>query len=234
MKIIYNNPFLVILSINIVLYVFASLILILFGFDIDRLQLVNLMGAVSDKTVPDLRLWELLTANFVHVDLLHIFLNMFAFYQLAKTINTIFGQRVIWPIYVISGIFSSIFSIVFFLISRTQFASIGASGSIFGLFGFLFGCTIFYKLNSVPFPLNINDLLLSILLPISLLFFGSTYININHFAHLGGLLSGFLFGYFYPNFSMDSYLLNRLVQASSVLTFASLLFLLGAVLIAIL
>lgn len=130
-------------------------------------------------------IWRLITCVFVHVDFFHIFFNMMALYSIGPLIEKYYGKAKYLVIYLGSGIIGSLFSAVL-----SNSPSIGASGAIFGLFGSLlyFGykyrATLDGFLRSSIVPIIIANLLIGFIIP-----------NIDIYAHIGGLLSGFLFSY---------------------------------------
>lgn len=130
-------------------------------------------------------IWRLLTCTFVHVDFFHIFFNMMALYSIGPLIEKYYGKIKYLIIYFGSGIVGSLFSAVL-----SNNPSIGASGAIFGLFGALlyFGykyrATLDGFLRSSIVPLIFANLIIGFIIP-----------NIDVYAHIGGLLSGFLLSY---------------------------------------
>jgi rhomboid protease GluP len=81
------------------------------------------------------RWWTVITANYLHGDILHILFNMLWLRQIGHLVEELFGASRFWIIYTLSGLLGSLLTI---LLGTTYF--IGASGAIFGLFGAL----IFY------------------------------------------------------------------------------------------
>jgi rhomboid protease GluP len=136
--------------------------------------------------------YRLLTSNFIHLDIAHIALNMYSLWQLHKPVIYFLQEflqgklQLILPIfvllYVLSGIGGSLLSSY-----KTKGISAGASGAIFGLFGFLLVLSILTGqwgvVQSLTFVLALN---IGIgLLP------GS---QIDNWGHLGGFLTGGVFG----------------------------------------
>ena len=122
---------------------------------------------------------------FVHANILHLVSNMYALYVIGPIIEKYYGKGKFLLIYLGSGIIGSLFSVVL-----TNYASVGASGAIFGLFGALlyFGykyrATLDGFLRSSIIPTLLVNLLLGFMIP-----------GIDVSAHLGGLIGGLLFSY---------------------------------------
>ncbi len=149
-----------------------------------------LLGATGTYPIGHLhRWWSLVSANFLHGSLLHIFLNMMAFGQIAPLVLRQYGVYRTSSLYILGGV-------VGFLISYWAgvVVTIGASAAICGLVGALlyygrsrggpFGQIIFRQVGGAV---------------IMLFIFGLIIPGINNWGHAGGLVAGivlaFLLGY---------------------------------------
>src|SRR6266542_34617 len=117
----------VFLAINIILFLAMELT----GGSENSENLIR-FGANYAPLVRNGEYWRLLTANFLHIGLLHLLVNSYALYILGIEVEALFGHQRFIVIYLLSGISGSVFS---FMI--TQGLSAGASTSLFGLFGAL-------------------------------------------------------------------------------------------------
>ncbi len=126
--------------------------------------------------------WRFITPMFLHVGAMHLAFNSYALYNLGRLAEKIYGRSRFVIIYAAAGISGSIFSFLF-----TRAVSAGASGAIFGLLGALL---YFGRKRPGVFRRGFTANLLSIL-GINL-FIGFTYPGIDNFAHIGGLLGGFI------------------------------------------
>lgn len=131
--------------------------------------------------------WRLATAGLLHGSFSHLWMNFGSLMWLGKLIEA-FTHRAYLPIvFYLSIIFGSLASLIF-LPSKT---SIGASGGLMGLIGFLVVLGIRHKnILSADF---FQALLLNIALIGLIGFIGSDFID--NAAHGGGLLCGLLIGY---------------------------------------
>ncbi|MFX1338872.1 MAG: rhomboid family intramembrane serine protease [Promethearchaeota archaeon] len=145
------------------------------------LQLVQ----INSKIINDLEFYRLITSMFLHADILHIFSNMLALLLFGTAVENNYSKIEYLIIYFISGLIGNLFSLI---LLPLNVISLGASGAIFGLIGASF----------VLFMLDGDKTL--IFLGIFYLFYfiiASLAPGINLWAHLFGLVGGFLFGYIF-------------------------------------
>lgn len=168
------------IGINIIMFI---LMYILGRGSEDIRTLIN-FGALTKVFVEYGDYYRLITSVFLHVGFLHLLCNMYALYILGKDIESFFGKVKFIFIYLISALVGSFVSLIF----MDEYAvSAGASGAIFGLMGALlyFGYNYRVTLNN-----SINRQILPVIF-INLLF-GFMSPGIDNYAHLGGLLGGYL------------------------------------------
>lgn len=168
------------IGINIIVFI---LMYILGSGSEDIRTLIN-FGALTKVFVEYGDYYRLITSVFLHVGFLHLLCNMYALYILGKDIESFFGKVKFIFIYLISALVGSFVSLIF----MDEYAvSAGASGAIFGLMGALlyFGYNYRVTLNN-----SINRQILPVIF-INLLF-GFMSPGIDNYAHLGGLLGGYL------------------------------------------
>lgn len=130
-------------------------------------------------------IYRLITAAFVHANVLHIFFNMYALYALGPQIEKFYGRKRYLLIYLGSALLGSLLSVVL-----TDNVSVGASGAIFGLFGamlyfgYKYRATLDGFLRSGIIPVIVINLLLGFMIP-----------GIDVYGHIGGLLGGLVLSY---------------------------------------
>ncbi len=127
--------------------------------------------------------YRLLSGAFLHADIFHIFFNMYALYVLGSQAESFFGKFKFLSIYIFSAITASLLSILL----NIDGVSVGASGAIFGILGAL----LYFGYN---FRVYLGNTLVRQILPIVLinLLFGFMIPSVDNFAHIGGLVGGFL------------------------------------------
>jgi rhomboid protease GluP len=131
--------------------------------------------------------WRLFTCIFAHVGIIHIALNMYALLYIGAYLEPLLGKVRYLACYIATGLMASLASIWW----HDNAASAGASGAIFGLYGIFFALLT----TDVIEKSARSSLIKSIGLFIAYnLVFGLVG-PIDNAAHIGGLLSGMLFGY---------------------------------------
>lgn len=141
-------------------------------------------GLIKERLAAGTEWWRLATAPFLHGGLLHFFFNASALWFLGKRVEVLSRWVHVFPVLVISGLFGGLFS--YWARSIYILPSIGASGAIVGLLGFLL---VFETLHPRLCPRSARRRLMAILL--SLVVIGVIGIKmVDNAAHLGGLLSG--------------------------------------------
>jgi membrane associated rhomboid family serine protease len=124
--------------------------------------------------------WRILTAMFLHANLLHIGLNMLSLYIIGRIIEAFYGPFRYLIIYLLSGLAGGICT--FFL--QPDNLVVGASGAIFGIFGAL---GVFYIINRRVLGSGAITQWF-FLLGLNLMFSLSPHIAF--YDHLGGLACG--------------------------------------------
>jgi membrane associated rhomboid family serine protease len=137
--------------------------------------------------------WQLITYQFMHGGVLHLFWNMLALWMFGSELESVWGTRRFLTFYLLSGIGAGLTQLAVGSVMGAGAPTVGASGAIQGVmlaFGFMFPdrpilmFPIFF-----PIPAKI---FVFIWIGIDLIsgFMGAD--GVAHFAHLGGALTGFL------------------------------------------
>ena len=176
---IFKNKFPMItywlIAVNVILYVIP----ILFGQYNDLINNYSVWG----PAIREGQYYRLLTGIFLHGGILHLLFNCYALYVIGSQVENFLGRIKFAIIYLVAGISGALFSVIF----GGNFASIGASGAIFGLMGALVYFGYHYRvylgtvIKSQIIPLIVLNLLLGFCMP-----------GIDNFAHIGGLIGGTL------------------------------------------
>lgn len=161
-------------------------------------------GAKENDLIIHGQYWRFVTPIFLHVNALHVGLNMLNFLVLGVFLERITGHLRFLLIYLLTGVVSIIASFYF----APQEVSVGASGAIFGLVG---AYSVFVLIHRRAFPRGGIPALLWLIVIIGInLSIGVIVPNVDNYAHLGGLLSGLLLGWlFTPFYTLSS---NRMLM----------------------
>jgi len=161
------------------------------------------------------QLWQPVTYLFLHGSFTHIFFNMFALWMFGTEIENYWGTKTFVTYYFICGIGAAFINLLATM--GSPYPTIGASGAIFGVL--------------LAFAMMFPDryIFLYFLLPIKTKYFVAGYALIEfmsglgnrtmgsgsevaHFAHLGGMLVGFI----YITIRRNEWTLKRLMKNISL------------------
>lgn len=138
--------------------------------------------------------YQLVTHMFAHSPdtIFHILFNMYALWMFGSVLERVWGAKKFLIFYMICGLAAGVAQMFAMDINGS---AVGASGAIMGLlaaFAYLFPNTQFYIL---PFPFPIKAKYMAAIYAAIDLFGGlhpGGADNIAHFAHLGGMVMGFI------------------------------------------
>lgn len=133
----------------------------------------------------DKEFYRVFTSNYIHIGIIHLLLNMYALLYISPIIEKQFGKKKLLIAYTISGIMGSIVSV--FL--NPELISAGASGAIFGLFGFFIVFLYLDKTNIENEKKQELIRVISIFIIYNIVSGFSTK-GIDNAAHIAGLVSG--------------------------------------------
>jgi len=128
--------------------------------------------------------WQLFTAMFVHVNIIHILFNMYFLLTMGRQLERVLGPGRLVLTYIVSGLVGNVLTL---LLMPPMTVSAGASGALFGIVGALI--TISGVVGG-----NIQGAILNAFF---LFLINSALPGVNAYAHLGGLLAGIAIGYYY-------------------------------------
>ncbi len=139
--------------------------------------------------------WQVVTYGFLHGDFFHIFFNMFGIYMFGSELERTLGPPRFFMLYFTSVIVAALTqTVINSYIYPSPWPTIGASG---GLFGLLIAYAMLFpqrRLQLLFPPILMRAWVFVTLYGIAELWFGFSRAatGIAHFAHLGGMLGGFL------------------------------------------
>jgi len=144
---------------------------------------------------PPFELWQLLTYSFLHGSALHLMFNLLGLYTFGRDVERLFGSVWFLQYYLVSVAVAALSHLVLTAwLGAPPHPTVGASGGVYGLllaYGVYFPRrTLILLFPPIPLPARVFVVLFAALE----LYFGvtGTVSGVAHFAHLGGMLGGFL------------------------------------------
>lgn len=136
------------------------------------------------------RPWTIITSFFVHGGLWHVTANMLTLFFFGRYLSALIGERKFLAVYFIGGILGSIF---YLLLAPPLSIAVGASGAVFAVGGAL--AVLRPKIKVLVFPIPAPIPLWAAVIGGFLII--SLFPRIAWQAHLGGLVTGLISGYFF-------------------------------------
>ena len=171
------------------------------SFDINTPLLLDLGANFAPFTL-DKESYRLISSMFLHGYPLHLIVNMYSLFYLGSQMESTFGGQTFIRVYFFTGIIASISSIYFNLFA----VSVGASGAIFGLYGYL----IVYNLESKSQKKSF--ILINFFVYMGLMLILGKRFQFDNAAHFGGAIAGILIR-----------LIDRFLLSNNVLNWAFML-----------
>ena len=178
------------LLINVGLYI-ATLLYSSNGRAIEWTPAGQALYVFGDKDgyaiVRGLQWWRLITAGYLHANLLHIGVNMYSLFQLGPLVDSVFGTYRYLAIYTVSTFTGFGLSLLW----APNNPAVGASAAISGLVGAMVGLGLREKNTALGrearrfYPVAVLVLAQGFLLPLP----------IDNAAHIGGFLGGLVVAY---------------------------------------
>jgi membrane associated rhomboid family serine protease len=156
------------------------------------------------------RFFQLLTHMFMHAGLMHLFFNMYALWLFGSMIERIWGGKKFLFYYLLTGIGAACLHLFieylkikdldiseYSMMIQAKYNNtpmLGASGAVFGVllaFGMMFPNTVLQLI--IP-PVRLKAIWMVVIYGVLELFLGVTHTTtgVAHFAHIGGMLFGFI------------------------------------------
>jgi rhomboid protease GluP len=155
------------------------------GGPLDMDAMVRFGGKAAPLILDLGEVWRLLTANFLHWNLLHLGVNMFVLFNVGGALENAYRRLDYLFLLVLSGICTMALS----LWISPQAVTVGASGMVYGCLG---GVVIFGLKYRTILPSGYRRILGEAAIPIVLLLFLMGFVSpgVDNAAHLGGLAAG--------------------------------------------
>ena len=149
---------------------------------------VSIAAAAFDKQLflKQHEYWRIFTGSTMHGSILHVAMNCYAFYSFGRIFEMLTNRAHLAIVFLLSAIGGCILSLLF----QPDGLSVGASGGIVGLIGYL--AVYAFRRRDFITPEFRKNLLVNI--GFILVFGLLLYQRIDNFAHLGGLFTGAAYG----------------------------------------
>ena len=189
-----------------------------FVFGQKGIDLNNLLG-LHFFLAPDYNIFQLFTYMFMHANLEHIFFNMFALWMFGCVIEQVWGPKKFLFYYIACGVGAGLIqelaqfgSLIYLnpdisiseIIGQTNrpevamalntWTTVGASGAIYAIllaFGMIFPENRIF-IFPLPIPIKAKWFISFYIILELLMALGTSGDNVAHFAHLGGMLFGYI------------------------------------------
>lgn len=179
------------IGMNILLFMIPVILGVLLQGQVDDPfgALIFLMGGVrADIVLIGMQWWRLVTASFLHWDILHLGMNMYTLWQLGTLVREYYGGKMLFSFYTFCGIGGGVLSVLM----GSNALTVGASGAVFGLLGVLISGSMKWNRFGMDLPIGLWDIM-----PLAVYAFLIGILPgfaVNNWVHLGGFLVGMVFG----------------------------------------
>ena len=177
--------------------ILANVIVFVLQLALPRLELYLALWPpqAANYDLPHFQVWQLLTYGFLHSSWAHIFFNMFALFMFGSDIEKLYGSKRYLAYYLLCVVGAAAMHLIVVSVAHLPPGPVvGASGGIFGIllaYGMAFPHR---KLIIIPIPIPLSAWLYVTLYGLLELYMGITQTSqgVAHFAHLGGMATGFV------------------------------------------
>lgn len=173
----------ILIAVNVAVFFILSL----FGDTEDAVFMMRHGAMYGYLVTHDHEFYRLFTCLFLHFGIEHLLNNMVILGALGWNLELQTGRIRFLIIYFGSGLFGNILSLIFHSAGQEHAVSAGASGAIFGLMGALLWVVI--ANHGRLGRLSGRGMLVMVALS---LYFGLSSSGVDNYAHIGGLIGGFL------------------------------------------
>ena len=137
--------------------------------------------------------WQVVTYAFLHGGIGHLFFNMLGLWMFGSELERLWGQRRYWQFLLAGVLTAAMAQLIITALTGSRVPTVGASGALYALllaFGMLFPNRVIMPLFP-PIPMKARTFVIifgALELLLGLMDVG----GVAHFAHLGGMVGGFL------------------------------------------
>ena len=190
-KVQWINPATILILINI--FIFLIDVLLLLRTNVEPLKL---FGIQDNQLIKSGEVWRLFTSMFLHADMAHLFGNMLTLFYFGNIILPHLSKKKFLVLYFISGFVGNILSFFF-----TTYRSLGASGCIMGVGGYLI-YSMFFSKKGYLFRKRGNYFIFAYMVVFNLMY-GLFVEGIDNYGHFGGFFAGIIIAWIYASSNKD-------------------------------
>ncbi len=162
---------------NISVFIILNVYLGYYGIIDDRV--LEAFGQVNSYVLRGSHLYQVFTSMFVHIDPVHLLMNMFALWYFGRYVEEYYHSTPFIVIYIASGIIGNVFT----LFLGPGLTSAGASGAMFGVLG---AYTASFRGNPRAYATALTYAVLILIISLGP--------RVNPMAHMAGFLGGLFLG----------------------------------------
>ena len=167
----------IIIGINIIVYILSMFMP----------NLSMRFGLIPSAIVYNHEYYRLITCMFLHFNMMHILMNMYALYGVGNYLELMLGTKQFVVIYMILGFTTELLSLIVRIMTGNTFVnSIGASGVIYALIGILIG--------KLALQIGLENALKQNTSTLLCLVFMCFIPGIDNYAHICGIILGIVVG----------------------------------------
>lgn len=151
---------------------------------------------LSNRGVGRGYVWQLVTYQFLHAGLLHIFFNLLVLWHFGRAVEDMIGTRRFLQAFFFAGIVGGLVQLLLGVIAPGVFGrggTVGASASIMGLLAVFATIEPYASVGFWGFPLRARHLVIGYAVFSLFFILVPSMPGVAHGAHLGGILAGIAF-----------------------------------------
>ena len=175
---------LILIGLNVLVFAWVALKQqsLMMNTSMDALAILHSGGNLNPFTLGG-QPWRIVTSMFLHFGIIHLAVNMYGLFSLGRTLEPALGIQRFLLVYFFCGIAAGIASLIF----NVYIISAGASGAIFGLFGYSLGAEVISNSNDRK---RLTSIVINFIVFVVINTFIAANINVDIAGHLGGCIAG--------------------------------------------
>jgi membrane associated rhomboid family serine protease len=183
-------------TIKALIYINAAIYVVYLVLLAAGINITTLFGVVPYLALTKYHVWQFVTYMFMHGSVFHLLFNMLMLWMLGTELYIVWGRSFFIKYYFICGIGAGLAVVLLSFLNPSSFMvpTIGSSGAIFGLllaYGLIFKNRVLYVFGLIPVKALKLVVIMGAIELVSL--FSQENSSISHLAHLGGLITGFVY-----------------------------------------